>query len=91
MFVGSFPLDDEGEFESDTLAAMTALQEAGVTRVLIDLTNNPGKLSAKFHGVYLSSSPAASAFCQAAMSAWVYSYTRCSLVQTLDMRELYSG
>lgn len=41
MFVGSFD-DDFSEFQSDTQAAVTALQQAGVTRVLIDLTNNNG-------------------------------------------------
>lgn len=42
MFVGSFE-DDFDDFESDTQAAVAALQQAGVTRILIDLTNNPGK------------------------------------------------
>ena len=42
MFIGSFD-DDINEFQNDTQAAVAALGQAGVTRVLIDLTNNPGK------------------------------------------------
>lgn len=51
MFVGSFE-DDFSEFQSDTQAAVAALQEAGVTRVLIDLTNNNGKPSSNPQGAF---------------------------------------
>lgn len=49
MFVGSFE-DDFSEFQSNTQAAVAALQQAGVTRVLIDLTNNNGKPTSNPHG-----------------------------------------
>ncbi|KAJ3829498.1 hypothetical protein F5880DRAFT_1470491 [Lentinula raphanica] len=42
MFVGSFEPDDFDQFQADTVAAITAFQAAGVSRLLIDLTNNGG-------------------------------------------------
>ncbi|KAF9034688.1 hypothetical protein BDZ89DRAFT_505666 [Hymenopellis radicata] len=41
MFVGSFSGDFDG-FMSDTVAAITSFQKAGVSRLIIDLTNNGG-------------------------------------------------
>ncbi len=41
MFVGSF----EGDFDafmSDTVQAINAFKDAGVTRLILDLTNNGG-------------------------------------------------
>lgn len=43
MFVGSFEPDDFDQFQADTVAAISAFQSAGVSRLLIDLTNNGGK------------------------------------------------
>ncbi|KAJ4479394.1 hypothetical protein J3R30DRAFT_3288983 [Lentinula aciculospora] len=42
MFVGSFEPDDFDQFQADTVAAISAFQNAGVSRLLIDLTNNGG-------------------------------------------------
>ncbi|KAJ4491905.1 hypothetical protein C8J55DRAFT_502397 [Lentinula edodes] len=42
MFVGSFEPDDFDQFQADTVAAISAFQSAGVSRLLIDLTNNGG-------------------------------------------------
>lgn len=42
MFVGSFSGDFDG-FMSDTVAAITSFQNAGVSQLIIDLTNNGGK------------------------------------------------
>jgi len=44
MFVGSFSPADFDQFQADTVAAITAFKAAGVTQLLIDLTNNGGKL-----------------------------------------------
>lgn len=41
MFVGSFE-GDFNQFQTDTLAAITQFKKAGVTRLIIDLTNNGG-------------------------------------------------
>ncbi|KAG6836074.1 hypothetical protein H0H93_011655 [Arthromyces matolae] len=41
MFVGSFEGDFDG-FQADVVNAITAFKEAGVTQLLIDLTNNGG-------------------------------------------------
>ncbi|KAF9467146.1 hypothetical protein BDZ94DRAFT_1249683 [Collybia nuda] len=41
MFVGSFGGDFDG-FQSDTVAAINSFKAAGVTQLLIDLTNNGG-------------------------------------------------
>ncbi|KAI0317981.1 hypothetical protein OF83DRAFT_1057662 [Amylostereum chailletii] len=41
IFVGSFE-GDQAEFESDIATAVSAFKHAGVDRVLIDLSNNPG-------------------------------------------------
>lgn len=41
MFVGSFEGDFDG-FQSDTVSAINAFKQAGVTKLLIDLTNNGG-------------------------------------------------
>ncbi|KAF7366694.1 TSPc domain-containing protein [Mycena sanguinolenta] len=41
MFVGSFD-DDFTQFQNDTVSAITAFQKAGVTRLIIDLSNNGG-------------------------------------------------
>ncbi|KAF9011868.1 hypothetical protein BDQ17DRAFT_793629 [Cyathus striatus] len=42
MFVGSFEPDDFGSFQTDTVAAINAFKVAGVSQVLLDLTNNGG-------------------------------------------------
>ena len=41
MFVGSFE-GDFVQFQTDTVAAMSSFVKAGVSRLLIDLTNNGG-------------------------------------------------
>lgn len=41
MFVGSFE-GDFTQFQTDTQAAIEEFQASGVTRLLIDLTNNGG-------------------------------------------------
>ena len=41
MFVGSFE-GDFFQFQTDTDAAIKAFQAAGVTRLIIDLSNNGG-------------------------------------------------
>lgn len=41
MFVGSFIGSFYG-FQADVVAAMTSFKAAGVTQLIIDLTNNPG-------------------------------------------------
>ncbi|KAJ7855118.1 hypothetical protein B0H14DRAFT_2754840 [Mycena olivaceomarginata] len=41
MFIGSFEGDFEG-FQTDTASAIAAFKDAGVTRLIIDLTNNGG-------------------------------------------------
>ncbi|KAI0037089.1 hypothetical protein K488DRAFT_39889 [Vararia minispora EC-137] len=40
IFVGSFDDASDSEFQNDVVAAIQVLQSAGVTRLLIDLTNN---------------------------------------------------
>ncbi|KAI0686326.1 hypothetical protein BC835DRAFT_1408615 [Cytidiella melzeri] len=42
MFVGSFEPDDFNSFQTDTVAAVNEFQASGVTRLIIDLTNNGG-------------------------------------------------
>ena len=42
MFVGSFEPDDFFQFQTDVQSTITAFQEAGVSQLLIDLTNNGG-------------------------------------------------
>lgn len=42
MFVGSFAGDFDG-FQSDVVSAITSFKAAGITQLLIDLTNNGGK------------------------------------------------
>ncbi|KAJ7594181.1 hypothetical protein C8J56DRAFT_1002138 [Mycena floridula] len=42
MFVGSFSPSDFDQFMTDTVSAIDAFKEAGVTRLLIDLTDNGG-------------------------------------------------
>ncbi|KAJ3795714.1 hypothetical protein GGU11DRAFT_210774 [Lentinula aff. detonsa] len=42
MFVGSFEPDDFDQFQADTVAAISAFQSAGISRLLVDLTNNGG-------------------------------------------------
>ncbi|KAF5339039.1 hypothetical protein D9758_014119 [Tetrapyrgos nigripes] len=42
MFVGSFSPDDFDQFQKDTVDAIDSFKAAGVTRLLIDLTNNGG-------------------------------------------------
>ncbi|KAJ6588363.1 hypothetical protein B0H19DRAFT_1248035 [Mycena capillaripes] len=41
MFIGSFEGDFEG-FQTDTVSAISAFKDAGVTRLIIDLSNNGG-------------------------------------------------
>ena len=42
MFIGSFLPDDIDSFQSDVATTISEFQSAGVTRLLIDLTNNGG-------------------------------------------------
>lgn len=42
MFVGSFEPDDFDQFQTDVQATVTQFQEAGVSQLLVDLTNNGG-------------------------------------------------
>lgn len=42
MFVGTFSPADFYGFQDDVKSAMDKFQEAGVTKLLIDLTNNGG-------------------------------------------------
>ncbi|KAH9854591.1 hypothetical protein C2E23DRAFT_817110 [Lenzites betulinus] len=42
MFVGSFSPADFNQFQIDVASAMTAFQDAGVSQLLVDLTNNGG-------------------------------------------------
>lgn len=42
MFVGSFSPDDYNGFQSDVADAIAEFKQAGVTRLLIDLSNNGG-------------------------------------------------
>ncbi|THU97635.1 hypothetical protein K435DRAFT_753812 [Dendrothele bispora CBS 962.96] len=42
MFVGSFEPDDFDQFQTDVVDAIDSFKAAGVTRLLIDLTNNGG-------------------------------------------------
>lgn len=48
MFVGSFGGDFDG-FQADTVAAINSFKAAGVTQLLIDLTNNGGLYSSNDH------------------------------------------
>ncbi|KAG6816400.1 hypothetical protein H0H87_006312 [Tephrocybe sp. NHM501043] len=43
MFVGSFGGDFDG-FQADTVSAITAFKQAGISQLLLDLTNNGGKV-----------------------------------------------
>jgi hypothetical protein len=43
MFVGSFSPNDFDQFQFDVVATTAAFKAAGVTQLLIDLTNNGGK------------------------------------------------
>ncbi|KAH9854585.1 hypothetical protein C2E23DRAFT_817092 [Lenzites betulinus] len=42
MFVGSFEPDDFNQFQTDVASAMSDFQDAGVSQLLVDLTNNGG-------------------------------------------------
>lgn len=42
LFVGSFQDADFGGFQADVVTTIISLKAAGATRLLIDLTNNPG-------------------------------------------------
>jgi len=42
MFVGSFEPDDFDQFQKDVADAIDSFKASGVTRLLIDLTNNGG-------------------------------------------------
>ncbi|KAJ3552372.1 hypothetical protein NM688_g4185 [Phlebia brevispora] len=42
MFVGSFEPDDFNQFQTDTQAAIQQFKASGVTRLILDLTNNGG-------------------------------------------------
>ncbi|KAH9988067.1 hypothetical protein BJV74DRAFT_773597 [Russula compacta] len=44
LFVGSFEDDDTGQFQLDVVNTITSLKASGATRLLIDLTSNPGGL-----------------------------------------------
>jgi hypothetical protein len=44
MFVGSFEPDDFNGFQTDTVSAIDAFKAAGVKQVIIDLSNNGGKI-----------------------------------------------
>lgn len=43
MFVGSFE-GDFNQFQTDTAAAIKQFKASGVTRLIVDLTNNGGEL-----------------------------------------------
>ena len=43
MFVGSFDPEDYYGFQTQVADVVSAFQEASVTQLLIDLTNNGGK------------------------------------------------
>jgi len=45
MFVGSFAPSDFFQFQADTVSAINAFKAAGVSQLLIDLTDNGGRLS----------------------------------------------
>ena len=47
MFVGSFE-GDFNQFQTDTQAAVTQFKASGVTRLILDLTNNGGKRFSEF-------------------------------------------
>ncbi|KAI0267472.1 hypothetical protein BC834DRAFT_822437 [Gloeopeniophorella convolvens] len=51
LFVGSFDDDDDDQFQSDVVTSINALKSAGATRLLIDLTNNPGGIICQ--GIFL--------------------------------------
>ncbi|KAI0827407.1 hypothetical protein BC628DRAFT_177026 [Trametes gibbosa] len=42
MFVGSFEPDDFFQFQTDVASSVAQFQEAGVSQILVDLTNNGG-------------------------------------------------
>ena len=42
MFVGSFEPDDFFQFQTDVQSTITQFQQAGLTQLLIDLSNNGG-------------------------------------------------
>lgn len=48
MFVGSFE-GDFNQFQTDTEAAIAQFKASGVTRLILDLSNNGGKGLRKFH------------------------------------------
>lgn len=48
MFVGSFSPADFDQFQADTVAAVASFKAAGVSQLLIDLTNNGGKLAFRY-------------------------------------------
>ncbi|KAH8986955.1 hypothetical protein EDB86DRAFT_2211251 [Lactarius hatsudake] len=51
LFVGSFQEPSNEQFQLDLAATIASLRDAGATRLLIDLTNNPGGFICQ--GIYL--------------------------------------
>lgn len=49
MFVGSFG-GDFNQFQTDVVAAFDQFKASGVSRLLIDLTNNGGELEFMYYG-----------------------------------------
>ena len=43
MFVGSFEPDDFDQFQTDVRDTFTQFEAAGLTQLIVDLTNNGGK------------------------------------------------
>lgn len=52
MFVGSFDPEDYNGFQSQVAYVVSAFQAAGVTQLLIDLTNNGGRHSKSWVSCY---------------------------------------
>ena len=49
MFVGSFSPDDFAGFQTDAVATIESFKAAGVTNLLVDLTDNGGKVFVGTH------------------------------------------
>ena len=45
MFVGSFEPDDFNGFQTDVQSAFQEFEQAGVSQLIVDLTNNGGAYS----------------------------------------------
>lgn len=83
MFVGSFE-GDFNQFQTDTLAAVQQFQASGVTRLLIDLTNNGGAQIEYLHKLSFDCKVSH----QVVSSVWVNFSTSSLLVLKLAIRML---